>query len=198
MRKRRLSTTISHEHWEILQKNLKKYGSQSKVLEAALERLDNDALFRLDEIQRKRVDLLNFPGAVLINRRCIKHTLEGRWERIVEEGLFEFGILVTSGKLTDRFTFHELVASFCYLLRLLNLFEEIAYEEAGDTCTVKLWHHEGKTYSKYFAYLHELFFRRQGIECKTEISEYFILHTLSFPSRERHGTARMSHKAEVG
>jgi len=40
----RLSTTISPDHWELLKKYLKKHKTQQKVLEVALDNLDNNSL----------------------------------------------------------------------------------------------------------------------------------------------------------
>ncbi len=177
--KRRISTTISGRHWKILENLMEEYGSQQKVLEAALEKLADESPFsEFTELQKQRALLLSYPGIVIIPRQTIKHTLEGNWEKIAEEGLFELGILVTSGKMVENFGFRELVKSFCHLLKLLNLFDDIIPEEEGGVMKLKLIHQEGRTYSEYLANLNEHFFRRWGIECKTEISEFFILHTL--------------------
>jgi hypothetical protein len=180
MKKHRLSTTISLKHRDILKSNIEKYGSQQKVLEAALERLkDGGTIDKLDGIQRQRAELLTLPGIVMLpNRRAVKHTIEGRWDRIAGEHMYELGILVTSGKHVDDLTFPEVLDNFCNLLRVFNIFEETVQEGEGSTRTVRLLHNEGKTYSEHFAYLNEEFFKGREIGCKTVISDNFILHTV--------------------
>lgn len=42
MSKRRVSTTISIKHWELLKKYTEKYETQQKVLELALESLEKE------------------------------------------------------------------------------------------------------------------------------------------------------------
>jgi len=180
MKKHRISTTISERHWGMLERNLEEYGSQQKVLEAALDALEGEgALSRLDPIQRQRVEVLDFPSLAMFPRRTIKHALEGRWNRIAEERIYELGLLVTAGRLADDMAFPELVKSFCGLLKTLNLFEDVHREDRGSTCTLKLLHSEGKTYSERFAYLNEEFFKERGIDYQTAIADNYILHELS-------------------
>ncbi len=180
MKKRRISTTISKKHWAILKEKLEKYGSQQKVLEAALDVLDGEGtISKLNPIQRQRMEVLDFPSLAMFPRRTIKHTLEGHWNRIAEEKVYELGLLVTTGRHVDDMGFLELLESFCDLLRTLNFFEDVQIEDKGGTCTIKLLHSEGKVYSDHFAYLNEEFFKEQGMECKTVIADNYIMHTLS-------------------
>ena len=179
MRKHRLSTTISRKHFDILDRNVEQYGSQQKVLEAALELLeDGGKFYKLNEVQRKRVDLLDVPGAIILNRRSVKHTIEGKWDKIAGERMYEFGILVLSGKSVDNMDFQGLINIFHKLLRVLNLFEKITLESKGGVYNMKILHNEGKTYSEHFAYLNEEFFKEMGIDCKTTTADSYILHTL--------------------
>lgn len=181
MHKRRLNTTISQKHWEILNKNVQKCGTQSKVLEAALEALETG------EARLSREDLLwTRMGRELKSLIAILH--KDLFLELIRTADFErFMEIVTKLKLSEyqvawyyqkplkECSLKEVVDGIILTSKVGNWLDSINCTDEGEYYSLKVTHSGGsENYSRIFKIFFENLFRAYGARTESEISDYSL------------------------
>jgi hypothetical protein len=126
MNKRRISTNISQKHWELLKKYVEKYGTQQKVLEVALENLDNNSKqsseFTLEE--KVLMDLIRHKVVCIMGKNILKLLIENTnieqlQEYFIQHRAIEFGIEYLFQKPLEEISLKEFVYGFVVNARFI-------------------------------------------------------------------------------
>ncbi len=179
MSKYRVSTTISAKHWELLKKHTAKFATQQKVLEAALESLENhskqnnaltpekEIWMRLGteaksacSIQRDFLKLLienaNFDWlpAYLASQKPMEYVLESYYQRSLK-----------------KCSLREIMDGIILNFRASNWFDTVDYVENDDHYSFAISHSLTLKSSELMLPSLESLFKTYGVRTESEISE---------------------------
>lgn len=182
MSKRRVSTTISIKHWELLKKYTEKYETQQKVLELALESLEKE--------KEKQSSVLSPEEQVWLRMRelnvvCLLHKdLFRELSRTADVERFdklltklrwaEYGVVVYNQKPLKECTLKEVMDGLVITIKAEKLLDEIKYTDDGNYYTLRVNHSVvccGIGYSNSFKLFFEGLFEAYGAKTETKISE---------------------------
>jgi hypothetical protein len=180
LKKYRLSTTISMQHWAILKKLAEQYETQQKVLELALERLNNPGqgcpLTRDEELwmllgKVKSVCAIQKDGLrVLIDTMDTDH-----WaEYVNQQKPLQFVTEVYLQKPLGECSLNEILDALIVNSGVSKQFDTINYTDDGGHFTLKMTHDLGLNNSKMLKILHESLFNSYGAKSEYLISERSI------------------------
>ena len=182
MNKHRINTTISAKHWEILKKHTENFETQQKVLEAALERLENGskqnpALSPEEHLWMRACKELRSNLSV-IHKELLKELLRFGFERIckmaTERNFTELHIVLFCQKPLKECSLKEIVEGIVYTFRIVNLFEKIDYEDNGNCYLLNVVHTLGMgslDVSMCFKFEFEKLFEICGVKTESNIYE---------------------------
>lgn len=171
--KKKLSTTISALHWEIIKRYLKKLGSQQRVIEKGLELLDNSEY----EINEDKLRLAVDPDAVVMHRSWFEAAMKGDWKSVEDSPVAEFGVMLLKKKPMYKMSFNEQVHGLCDLIVASSQFERVIRDEGDDgSIKITLTHHGGMKVSEHLSKLGEKYFKDYGINFETNLSDYYIIY----------------------
>lgn len=178
MKKRRISTTISPKHWELLKKHTAEFETQQKVIEYALERLENGAkhypISKEEEFWRRvgrepmSACLIQKDGLkMLIETADMDRFMEYAANQKPEEYLIEYYYQ----KSLKECSLKEIMDGIVIIARMSRWLETINYTDDGDHYTLKITHNLGIKNSKMFKIMNESVFKTYGAKTESEISE---------------------------
>jgi hypothetical protein len=171
--KKKLSTTISALHWEIIKRYLKKFGSQRRVIEKALELLDNSKY----EINEEKLRLAMDPDAVVVHRSWFEAAMKNDWKSVENSPVAEFGVMILKKKPLHKMSFKEQVHSLCDLIEASCQFERVIRDEEDDgSIKITLTHHGGREVSEHLSKLGKKYFEDLGINFEMVLSDYYIMY----------------------
>lgn len=177
----RISTTISQKHWELLQKNTKELGTQQKVLEFALESLENSSK-QIPELSREeRVWLAQKSMKTICSvlKDTLKVLLETANIEMFNEYLnkykpLEYAMEYYFQKPLKEISLKDLLDGVIIMGNMSNWFDTIDYTDDGNHYTLLITHSLGLNNSKLNRMGLESLFETYGVKAESKISEKTI------------------------
>ncbi len=179
MKKYRISTTISEGHWELLKKHIARFGTQQKVLELAIEKLEGDskkdtALSPEEEIWMRIGKEIR--SACTIQRDLLKILIDAanldEWlpEYIASQKPMVYVIEFYYQRPLKKCSLKEIVEGITINCRASNWFDKVNYIENGDHYLMAISHSLNLKSSKVMMYGLENLFNTYGVKTESEIS----------------------------
>ena len=177
-------------HWEILKKYIGTYETQQKVLEHALESLDNNSrsgAIRPEEEASLRAMTEKSAGPVQ------KYALMMLLDTIDFDKISEYIARVKPTVYALEYYYHkplnecslkEIMDGLVVTSRAVGWYDTVDYEDNGDYYTLKLTHSLGLNGSKVARMVNEIIFDTYGAGSETVISEKGIVQTVYKQIRE--------------
>ncbi len=182
-KKRRISTTVSSKHWKIPEKHIEKFETQQKVLELALESMENNSKHSTALSQEEehwiRIGREAKSVVCLIQKDGLKELLKtADIERIKEltthQKPIESSVEYFGGKHLQECSLKEVIDGAVMCAKISNWFDAIDYTDNNDHYTLKITHSMGINNSKISQILFESVFKTYGIKTESKISERSI------------------------
>lgn len=183
MIKHRVCTTISEKHWKILEKHTEKFETQQKVLELALESLENNSKHSTAVSQEEehwmRIGREAKSVACLIQRDGLKELLktvdiERMKELVTNQKPIEASIEYFGQKHLQECSLKEVIDGVVICAKISNWFDAINYTDDDDHYTLKITHSMGLNNSEVSKILFESVFKTYGVKTESKISERSI------------------------
>jgi hypothetical protein len=182
MIKNRVCTTISAKHWGLLMKYREKFLTQQKVLEAALESLENNSKQsnQNSALSSEEHDFLLARGAMksacIIHRDIVKALIDtSDIERIGEiinnQNPMEHLIAHYYQKPLQKCNLKEVLDGIIFFTRSGNVSDIINYTDEGNYYFLKIIHSLNHNCSKIFKIIIENILKTYGAKTETETSE---------------------------
>lgn len=179
--KRRLSTTISQKHWELLTKYKEKYGTQEKAIEVALENLENNSslILELTPEEKLCLDIYRKKLTVTYERSGFKALLGAlkTYEDILstldcygEEGPLKFVIEYYLNKPLKNRNLKEILDVMVINARTSNWFDSVEYTDEGTHYKFIMLHSMGINCSEISSLVIRRFFDSYGLKFDISIS----------------------------
>lgn len=180
MKKHRINTTISQEHYKLLKKHVGKHGTQQKVLEIAIEGLENNSKqlssFSIEEeiwmrIGREIKDLL-----VIFNKNTAKMLLETAdmerfREYINDQKPLEFTCEWYYNKPLKECSLQELIDGIVLGMNVLGPNDTINHTEDDDCHTIIITNNLGINLAKLMIMEFESLLKSYGAKAETHYSK---------------------------
>lgn len=181
--KRRVTTTISEKHYDILKKHAKKYETQQKVLETALDLLEHGAFLNpvptpLDEMwSRLGRDLKS--STVLLNKPLFEELARSAQEEKIHELLSitkpaEVIVNWYYQKPLKNCNLQEVMAGICLAMETGNWFNAITCLEYDTFFDLNINHSLSLKGSRIFTQYLEDLFEAYGVRVENKISDVNI------------------------
>ncbi len=179
MMKNRVCTTISSKHWGLLKKHTEKFLTQQKVLEAALENLENNSK-QNSALTPEEHEFLFSRGA--IKSACIIHrnilevlidtaNLKRVIEVIINQRPGEHIIAQYCKKPLKKCSLEEILDGFTFFARSSNIPDSINYTDEGNYYILRIIHSLDIKFSKMLEAFINSLFEKYGVKIENEISE---------------------------
>lgn len=179
MSKRRVCTTISAKHWDLLKKYTEKFETQQKALEFALESLENDTRLSPAQSTDEQLWILTGKGtesACVLHRDIFKALMESADVKHIT------GIMTTQKtaehliawyyqKPLKKCSLKEILDGVIFFFKAGNITDTIDYVYGGNYCVLKIIHGLDIKSSKMFNMFIESLFEAYGLKTESEISE---------------------------
>jgi hypothetical protein len=181
LKRHRIATTVSEKHWELLQKHAKKYETQQKALELALECLENCSkqFPELTAEQKFWLTCESISSVCFVQKGALKILMETvnieRFnEYVTKNKPIECVIEFFLQKSLKECNLKEIVDGLALLFRTSHLFETINYKDDGDYYILALTHSMGLNNSRLNVATFESVFKTYGTYVESIISENTI------------------------
>ncbi|VVB87438.1 Uncharacterised protein [uncultured archaeon] len=184
MRKHRVSTTISEKHWEMLKKHTEKFESQQKVLEFALESMENNSghapVLSIEEDLRMRSFKELKGSVVVIHKEQLKALLEEAinidriGEKIKKGNTVAYLSQWYYKKPIKRCTLKEILEVTVTFFKAGNLIDDVSYMDNGSFYTLSLLHSMNRNCSEFCRVILEGLFENYGAKYESEVFENTI------------------------
>lgn len=182
MNKHRINTTISTKHWEILKKHTEKFDTQQKVLEVALERLENGSkqksAFSPEEDFWIRIRKEYGQNLCVLHKDLVKECFKlGGSERIIkmanEMNLTEMQVLFFCNKPLKECSLREIMEAIVHTFKMVNIFDIIEYKDHGNFYLLNITHilNSGGGNQTPIKLPFEKLFEKYGAKTESEESE---------------------------
>ncbi|HEY9245449.1 MAG TPA: hypothetical protein VIO11_01240 [Candidatus Methanoperedens sp.] len=181
MNKHRINTTISAKHREILKRHTEKYGSQQKVLEAALESLENGSnQYPLSPEEDYLLELHRKFGfnICVLSKTMVKESLKfGGFDRMIKKAdeinLLETQIVIFCKKPLRECSLREIMEAIFHSLKLGNIYDIVEYEDHDNFYLLRITHYLnfGGDTQKSLKLAYDKFFDKCGVKTESELSE---------------------------
>lgn len=173
MQNRRISTTISQKHWELLKKYAEKFETQQKAIEFALENLENGSKLNpaLTPEEKLWMDVGRSRLVVMLERNAFKLLIEtADTDRLIElfirDKPVEFAIEYYFQKPLKECSLKEVMDGLVINLKITNWLDTIDYTDDGSHYTLIITHSMGLAFSKLLVVSTDNMFKNYGV--KTE------------------------------
>jgi hypothetical protein len=183
LNKHRINTTISAKHWEILKKHTENFETQQKVLEAALERIENGSerncpLKRVCPFPQKGHDGIReaLKSTCIIHKDLLKafievSDLERLRELISSYKPLEHLIALYYLKPLQKCSLKEILDGLVFFIITGNVTDSINYIYEGNQHILRIVHSLNYKFSEMLKFILEDVFEAYGVKTETEISE---------------------------
>ncbi len=178
MKKHHIHTTLSPKHWQLLEKNKLKYQTQKKVIEIALESLENgikqdmalspEEKYWLSLSGHKFACLIQKDGLILLFNTIDMAAFR---EYVARDRPVEFALELYFQKPLKEFSLKEVVEGLVIIARMSHWFDIVDYVDNGDYYTLKISHSMGLNLSKMQEILYQSLFMTYGARAESTISE---------------------------
>ncbi len=177
----RISTTISQKHWELLKKHAEKYQTQQKVLELALESLENSSKQNPMSAWETKfwMFIKSTKSMCLIQKEALKVLIETASIERVKEFVtwnkpIEYIMEYYFQKPLKEISLKEIIDGLIILARIGNWFDSVDYTDEGVYYTLMITHSLGLNNSKINIVMIENMFKTYGVKAESTISEKTI------------------------
>ncbi len=179
MNKHRVNTTISSKHWEILKKHIEKFETQQKVLEVALECLENNSK-QNPMISTEELNFLQAKGAMksacIVHRDILRLLIDSLDLEKIRVGVYtqntmEYLITHYYQKPLQKCSLKEILNGLVFFIRSGNIPESVNYTEEENYYILRIIHDLNHNCSKIFKFIIEDFFETYGAKTDIETSE---------------------------
>ncbi len=179
MHKNHLHTTLSDKHFEILKKFTEEFGTQQKVLELALERLENNKKQSSVQSTDEQVWVLTGKGtesACVLHKDAFRTLLEGAdVKRIIKllktQKMAEHMVSWYYQKPLKKCSLKEVTDGAIFFFKAAKIFDTVNYVDCGNYYSLKMIHGLDIRTSKMFNIFIESLFEAYGARTESEISE---------------------------
>jgi hypothetical protein len=178
MKKHRVNTTISQEHYEILKESAKEYGTQQKVLEHALDNLKKDSTDKLSpqlelwmrigkEIRNTIIFVQKDLGTLLFE------TIDfHRFQEYIQRGApVKFGVEWYYNKPLEQCTLPEIVKYIMVLLDIQGGADTISCTENDELYQINYTHNMKINTSRVIKIMIESLLESYGAKYETDYSQ---------------------------
>jgi hypothetical protein len=177
----RISTTISQKHWELLKKHTEELGTQQKVLELALESLENSSKQMPELTREERIWLTqkSMKTTCVLLKDVLKVLLETANIEMFNEHLnrykpLEYTMEYFFQKPLKEMNLKEVIEGVVIMGGMSNWFDTIDYTDDGNHYTLLITHSLGLNNSKLNRMGIERLFETYGARIESTISEKTI------------------------
>lgn len=181
MQNHRISTTISQKHWELLKKHTEKFETQQKVLELALESLENSSKQSPALTEEERIWLTQRSMKTICSslKDSIKVLLETVNIEMFNEYLnkykpLEYTMEYYFQKPLKEISLKKLIDGVVITGVMSNWFDTIDYTDDDNHYTMLITHSLGLNSSKINKMGIESMFETYGVRVESTISEKTI------------------------
>lgn len=178
MKKYNIHTTLSSKHWEILKKYTEKHETQQKVLELALESLENGSKkdVALSPEEKYWLGLAGLQSACIIQKNGLKLLINvadiaAFQEYVARDKPMEFALEHYYQKTLKEFSLKEVVEGVVVISRMSHWFDMVDYMDKGDHYMLKMTQFLGLNLSKIQEILFKSVFTTYGARTESTISE---------------------------
>jgi hypothetical protein len=177
--KNHLHTTLSDKHFELLRKYTEKFGTQQKVLEFALESLENDTKRSSEQSTDEQIWVLTgkrTESACVLHKDALKTLFEGAdVKRIIKliktQKMAEHMVSWYYQKPLKKCSLKEVIDGVIFFLEAAKIFDTVNYVDSGNYYSLKMIHGIDIRTSKMFNVYIESLFEAYGVKTESEISE---------------------------
>jgi len=177
----RISTTISQKHWELLKKHTEELGTQQKVLELALENLENSSKQSPELTREEKIWLTqrSMNTTCIILKDNLKLLLETASFEMFNEYLanckpLEYTMEYYFQKPLKEISLKDLVKGVIIMGSMSNWFDTIDYTDNGTHYKLLITHSFGLNSSKLNKMAIERLLETYGARVESTISEKTI------------------------
>lgn len=185
LNKRRICTTVSQKHWELLNKYSEKYETQQKALEKALECLENSSkqsqtLTQEEKWEEKYWTLIKATKtACYIQKDGLKILLETAnielfKDYVTQHKPVEYAIEYYLQKPLKELSLQEVINGLVIIAKMSNLFDTADFTEEEGHYKIIITHSLGINNSKFNLMTFESVFKTYGVKVESTISEKMI------------------------
>lgn len=177
--KNHLHTTLSDKHFEILKKHKEIFGTQKKVLEFALESLENNSKRNLAQLKDDQVWMLTGRGtesASVLHIDAFKVLLEGADVKNIikimkNQKMAEHMIAWFYQKPLKKCSLKEVIDGLIFFLKASKIADTVSYVECDNYYILKMIHGLHIGTSRMFSMWIATLFESYGLKTESEISE---------------------------
>lgn len=179
MEKYHVHTTLSPRHRELLDKYKEKYVTHQKVIEQALDALENDSKnsLPLSELDKRRIKIRGNSGMLcLAQKETLKVLIEtadmDRFKALtVDHKSGEYIIEGYYQKPLKECSLKEVMDGLIAVGNYANWFDEMMCTDDDNCYTIKIYHSMGINNSKIFQIFFESLFKTYGARAEIDIAE---------------------------
>lgn len=179
MNKRRVCTTISAEHWELLKKYTTKFETQQKALEAALENLESSSKQNpaISQEDRFWLQMRELKVMISIHKDIFLELVKtADYEKVnkilATYGLAEYMIVFHYQRPIRECSLKEVMDGIVITARAANWLDTINYIDNSDHYMLIATHSVGSIkYSNSFRIFYETLFEAYGVKTNSEMSD---------------------------
>ncbi len=178
MKKYHVHTTLSPKHHALLKKYTESNETQQKVLELALETLDNSPKHGpvLSPKEKLWIDLSHVESNCLIQKDCLKTLMETVdielfRKYIAEQKPIQFAIEYYNQKPFSESSLKEIIEGMVNTAMMTHWFDTVDYTDNGDFYVIKFTHCLGLNNSKMMEISNNSVFSTYGAKTECKISE---------------------------
>ncbi len=177
--KNHIHTTLYDKHFELLKKYTEKFGTQQKVLEFALESLENDTKRSFAQSADEQVWVFTGRGtesACVLHKDAFKTLLEGAdvkriMKLIKTEKMAEHMISWYYQKPLKKCSLKEVLDGVIFFLKAAKIADTVNYIECDNYYSLKMIHGLNIGTSRMFSMWIATTFEAYGLKTQSEISE---------------------------
>lgn len=181
MSKHRISTTISQKHWELLKKHVEKYQTQQKVLEFALESMENSSKQSPASAWENKLWMYykSTKSVCFVQKDVLKTLMEATDVELVKEFVarnkpIEYAIELYFQKPIKEISLKEVIDGLVIVWREGNWLDSVDYTDDGGYYTLMITHSLGFNNSILTNISIENVFKTYGVKAESAISEKTI------------------------
>jgi hypothetical protein len=182
MKKRRISTTISAKHWDLLEKYTEQFETQQKALEHALEHLERGAQNKVQsEEDRIKLKFVEFKPVCILHKDIVLELFrtadcDRLCKLIISMKIAEYQLLLCYQKHLKDMSLKEVVEGIVVTSRIANWLESIEYIDDGNCYTIMATHNaKNASFSKIFELFFQNLFETYGVKTESTVTDHGLL-----------------------
>jgi hypothetical protein len=181
MQMKRISTTISQKHWELLNKYTEKYNTQQKVLEVALDNLENNSKQnpKLTPEEELWLRAKSTKSVCLVIKEDLRQLMDiadidQKKDLLIRYSPITVGLEYIMQKPLKECSLKEIIDVLAIFFRISNWFDTIDQKDDNDYYTIMITHSLGFNASKLIKIQYEILFETCRVKFESIISERTI------------------------